>query len=165
MVVAPELSVRQLDAEDYELLLNLARACPPLDVLTPYTYWMVSHLYASTSYVLVDRASGRAAGFVMGLPAEDVVFCWQLGVLPEFRGWGGSGLLFEALARRAAELGLDRMEMSIGTTNEISRSALAGFVRDWGGTARALRDIVVPERDEDPSETLVVMHLSGRTLA
>ncbi len=162
MAIAPEFSVRQLEAGDSELLLNLARACPPLDVLTPYTYWMVSHLYASTSYVLEDGARGRTAGFVMGLPLRDLVFCWQLGVLPDYRGWGGSGMLFGQLARRAVELGLTKMEMSIGTRNEVSRSALAGFVRDWGGTAEALRDIVVPERDDEESETLVVVDL-GRS--
>lgn len=165
MAVAPEFSVRQLTADDSELLLNLARACPPLDVLTAYTYWMVSHLYSSTSYVLVDGATGRTAGYVMGLPGEDTMFCWQLGILPEFRGWGGSGLLFAALANRAVELELDKMEMSIGTRNEVSRSALASFVRDWGGTAEALRDIVVPERDDDESETLVVMHLTATAVA
>lgn len=159
---APELFVRELAAEDSELLLRLARACPPLDVHTPYTYWVVSHLFARTSFVLVDGISGRTAGFLTGIPAGDgaTLFCWQVGVLPEYRGWGGSGLLFGAAAQRARELGLSRMETTISPENAVSRAALGGFVLREDLTAETVRDIDVPERGEDPNETLYAINLA-----
>ena len=161
LTVAPELSVRQVTSEDSELLLCLARACPPLDVHTPYTYWVISHLFADTSFVLVDGAHGRIAGYVTGVPGGDgeTILCWQVGVLPEYRGWGGSNLLFGAVAQRAIELGLIRLETTISPVNEASRAALASFVRRSGWEAEVVRDIDVPERGEDPNETLFVIHL------
>lgn len=159
---APELFVRGLASEDSELLLRLARACPPLDVHTPYTYWVVSHLFAGTSFVLMDGASGRTAGFLTGIPSGDgrTLFCWQVGVLPEYRGWGGSGLLFGAAARQARVLGMTRMETTISPENPISRAALGGFVLREDLTAETVRDIDVPERGEDPNETLYAINLA-----
>ena len=158
---APELSVQPLGPDDPGVLLRLARACPPLDVHTAYTYWVVSHLFASTSFLLVDEASGRVAGYATGVPSGETMFCWQVGVLPEYRGWGGSRLLFGAVADRAIEMGMMRIETTVGGHNEASKAAIAGFVRERGLTATAVRGIEVPERDGEEAETLVVIDLVG----
>lgn len=152
-------SCRGCTEADADLILNLARACPPLDVHTAYTYWVVCHLYGGTSSILMDDQ--EAVGYIMGVPKDRTLFIWQLGVLPRYRGQGLTALLFNALLSSSASR-FDEIELTIAPDNNASFGALASWSRANGLRIEELGIIAVPEHHE-PGEILYRLQLHGAT--
>ena len=141
---------RPVDEEDAELLLCLARSCPPLDVHTPYTYWVICHLYHATTIVLEEDR--QAIGYVMAVPRGRTLFVWQVGILETHRGLGLSAMLFDALAESASG-NYTSLELTIAPENVASFGALSGWCRRNNLVVLPQGPIVVPEHDE-PGEIL-----------
>jgi L-2,4-diaminobutyric acid acetyltransferase len=141
---------RQFTEADAELALNLARGCPPLDVHTPYTYWVVSRYYGETCYFLEE--DGLPIGYLLAVPKGRTLFLWQLGILESHRGKGSTTLLFDALALSVEGM-FDAFELTISPDNAASYGALASWCRSHQLRIERLNSIVVPEHEE-PGEIL-----------
>lgn len=148
---------RPVRDDEAALLLNLARLCPPLDVHTPYTYWVICHLYGATTMVLED--DGTAIGYLMAVPRNRSLFLWQVGILESHRGRGLATLLFDALAA-ATKGDFDTFELTIAPENGPSNAAFASWCRKNGLTPVPLHPIDVPEHEE-PGETLFEVLLAA----
>lgn len=140
---------------DAALLLHLARSCPPLDVHTGYTYWVICHLYRETAFVLEE--GGRPVGYVMAVPHGRVLFVWQVGIQEEYRGLGLAGRLFDALAM-ASRGRFDLLELTISPDNAASLGAFNSWCRNAGLLVDAVGPIRVPEHEE-PGEILYRVNL------
>ncbi len=146
---------REFAETDAECALNLARSCPPLDVHTPYTYWVVSRYYGDTCYLIED--DGDPVGYLLAIPKGATLFLWQLGIVESHRGKGLTALLFDALASSAKGM-FDAVELTISPGNGASYGALASWCRSHQLAIERLNPIVVPEHEE-PGEILYRIRL------
>ncbi len=121
-------SVRTVTEADHALLHRLAEACPPLDVHTPYTYWVLCTRFPETCFVLLH--DGEPAGFLTAVRSARELFIWQIGLLPAWRGQGLSQLLIHS-AVSAARQG-EAIRVTIAPDNLASLGAFQGYCRKHG---------------------------------
>lgn len=120
-------SIREIKAEDAALLRALARRCPPLDLHTCYTYWVIANYFGG----FILNCGNEPVGFITLIDAPSALFIWQIGILPEHRRRGLSRLLYEAALSRARELGKDA-EVTIADDNAASVAALRSVAKKNG---------------------------------
>ncbi|MDP1536892.1 MAG: diaminobutyrate acetyltransferase [Burkholderiales bacterium] len=123
--VAPassNLILREPGIDDGAAVHQLVRACPPLDLNSPYAYLLLCAHHARTCVVAEGPAG--IAGFISAyrLPADpEVVFVWQVAVAPVARGQGLALRMLEHLLARPALAGWRRLETTITPCNKASR--------------------------------------------
>jgi L-2,4-diaminobutyric acid acetyltransferase len=116
LVTPHELSVRSPNVTDAAAIWRLVSACESLDDNSCYAYLLLCSDYADTCLVSYDGE--RLAGFVAAyVPPKraDVVFVWQIGVDPRYRGQG------------------------------LARQLLSGLIDQAGGSIRYLEATVTPD--------------------
>ena len=79
-----ELMIRQVQPEDATLLRELARRCPPLDVHTHYTYWVIARYFGKNSFIAEQE--GRGAAYITSVENNDTLLIWQIGITEALRG-------------------------------------------------------------------------------
>ncbi len=119
--------IRPVEEQDAALLRTMAQACPPLDVHTPYTYWVIARFFGHLSFLLL--LEDRPVGYITALDIPEGVFVWQIGILPEYRGRALSRKLIGAVAEQAAG---KPVWVTIDPANTGSRSAFEAYCRAQG---------------------------------
>lgn len=122
--------VRGTTSDDAGLLESLALRCPPLDVHTPYTYWVLSTYFSESCFVAVEGT--EPVGFVTAVANRDRALLWQIGILPAHRGKGLSHLLIDAVAGWADGRGFSAIELSIDPANKESHATFRSFAKRAG---------------------------------
>lgn len=101
---------------------RLVRACPPLDLNSPYAYLLLCAHHAATCVVAGQAAEPFAFVSAYRPPAQaDTVFIWQIAVAPEARGRGLALQMLEHLLTRPALAGCRRLETTVTPSNAASR--------------------------------------------
>lgn len=101
---------------------RLVRACPPLDLNSPYAYLLLCAHHAATCVVAGQTAEPVAFVSAYRPPAQiDTVFIWQIAVAPEARGRGLALQMLEHLLARPALAGCRRLETTVTPSNAASR--------------------------------------------
>jgi L-2,4-diaminobutyric acid acetyltransferase len=111
----------------------LVRACPPLDVNSPYAYLLLCTHFAATS--VVAEAGGRVVGFAGAYlePADpSVLFVWQIAVGAEARGLGIGRAMLDELLDRPACRGVTHVEATITPSNASSWNLFRSFAAGRG---------------------------------
>lgn len=122
------LTARGATDGDAGLLRSLAPNCAPLDVHTPYTYWVLSHMFGRDCFIAYD--GDIPAGFATSVISGKSALLWQIGVLPGYRGFGVSQLLIDAVVVNARRLGRWTVETSIDPENTASHAAFTRYARE-----------------------------------
>ena len=123
--VAPASSnplLREPRISDGAAIHRLVRACPPLDLNSPYAYLLLCAHHAA-SCVVAEGADGLD-GFVSAYrpPAQpDTVFVWQVAVAAAARGQGLARRMLEHLLARPALAGCRWLETTVTPSNAASR--------------------------------------------
>ena len=136
---------RSATANDAALLRDLARRCYPLDVHTPYTYWVVCRFFGKGCFLL-ERA-GVPVGYIMTVETPECLFVWQIGLLDHYRGQGHSQTLIRAAAEYAANLGKE-IQLSIAPENKASYGAFAAYCRNHGMTLEPCGEISLTDLED-----------------
>lgn len=126
---AKEISVRAVTAEDAAELRSLASQCEPLDIHTPYTYWVLCTFFGEQCFIMYDGEV--PIGFISSITSKATTFIWQIGLRLEYRGHGLSRRLIESVANYA-KVHAQRMLVTIAAENEASRNAFEHFCRSNG---------------------------------
>lgn len=114
--------LREPRKTDGAAIHRLVRACPPLDLNSPYAYLLLCTHHAATCVVAGQAA--EPAGFVSAYrpPAQaDTVFIWQVAVAPVARGKGLALQMLEHLLARPALAGCRWLETTVTPSNAASR--------------------------------------------
>ncbi len=122
-------TIRTATESDAPLLRRLAKNCPPLDVHTQYTYWVIASYFGRGCFIL--EADGEPAGYLMTVDAPSAVFVWQIGILEPHRGKGLSRMLIRAAAEYARSVS-KALEVTIAADNAASNAAFRGYCSDCG---------------------------------
>lgn len=94
-----KIIIEKVTSFDDVILKDLASRCKPLDIHTQYTYWVMCNYCQECSNII--KVNDEIAGFIMCVTNNDVIFIWQVGVLPEFRRKGLSQMLIEEVFESA----------------------------------------------------------------
>jgi L-2,4-diaminobutyric acid acetyltransferase len=131
-VANPELSVRTADVTDAAAIWRLVGACETLDNNSCYAYLLLCSDHADTCFVSYDDE--RLAGFVAGYvppKREDVIFVWQIGIDPRYRGQGLARWLLSELVDRAAD-GVQYLEATVTPGNLASQRLFRSLADSHG---------------------------------
>lgn len=120
------LIIRNVNEQDSKTLEYLASVCPPLDVHTPYTYWVICRYFSETSFIA--EYDGIPVGYITGIDSGTEVLVWQIGIVDEMRGKGLSGALIDKIVSLAEKKGR-LIHVSIDKSNENSNSAFRSYCR------------------------------------
>lgn len=118
------MNIRNVVEKDAALLRDFARHCPPLDLHTPYTYWVLCKFFAESCFIVSDDDVDM--GYIMAFEAEKIVFVWQIGVLPEHRGKGCTRFLIDSVVQFAREKNKN-MAVSIAKENVASYGSFSSY--------------------------------------
>lgn len=151
--VAPASSkflLREPGIADGVALFRLIRACPPLDLNSPYAYLLLCAHHARTC-VVAENSAG-IAGFVSayrppGTP--DAVFVWQVAVTPQARGQKLALRMLECLLARPALAGCRWLETTVTPSNAASRRVFAMLAAGLGARSEE-RTFFSREDFQDP---------------
>jgi L-2,4-diaminobutyric acid acetyltransferase len=157
-----DYELRRVQDADASLLQSLARACPPLDVHTPYTYWVLCHYYSDSCFLL--ESSGQAIGFITSMVMPDLAFIWQVGLLEPQRKKGYSAILYDVVAKSALRRGLKRVQLSIDESNHDSINATSRYCEQRGYALEAVDSLTLDDRlhlDFSEAETVFEIRLEN----
>ncbi len=140
-------TIRNVTESDAPLLRHLAKNCPPLDLHTQYTYWVIAGFFGGSSFLL--EQDGEPVGYLTAVDAPSAVFIWQIGILEAHRGKKLSRLLIRAAVEYAQAVSKD-LEVTIAPDNVPSYSAFRSFCDANGTPLKRLGVTEVSDLD-DPS--------------
>jgi len=153
------MKIRNVNTQDAPTLRKLASLCPPLDLHTPYTYWLLTFMYSDTCFIL--EIDDKPVGFITSVYSKKSLFIWQIGILPEYRHQGLSSALLKQVFTKADGLGISKVNVSITEDNQASNKSFEtfckknGFFMETVGIAE-VTDLIIPEF----KETEVVFEIS-----
>ncbi len=127
-----QITFRHVKEGDAALLRHLALNCPPLDVHTPYTYWINACFFGTYSFLAYDMK--KPIGYIMCLPKDDLLFVWQIGLLDEYRGKKLSYSLIKLAFENAENCGIKKMAVTIAPDNLASYNAFKNYCVENGYT-------------------------------
>ncbi len=116
-----QITYRPPTVDDGEAIWRLVRASGALAENSPYSYLMFCRSFAETC--MVADAGDRLAGMVIAYippPTPDVLFVWQVGVDPAFRGQGLAFAMLDRLLDRPACQWVRRVEATVTPSNAAS---------------------------------------------
>ncbi len=109
------ITIKPVNQNDAPLLRHLATLCPPLDVHTPYTYWVMATYFGEYSFIAYD--DGKPIGYIMNLKKDNTLFIWQIGIIPDYRKQGISQRLIGKAVRAALKSGCTSAQVTIAPEN------------------------------------------------
>ena len=121
------LTIRPVVESDVSLLLSLANECPPLDIHTPYTYWVLCHLFKAGCFIALENE--RPIGFITSVVEGKRSLLWQVGVIESHRGQGVAQHLINSVVIYAKRLHLLAVEVSIDPNNINSKSTFLSYTK------------------------------------
>jgi len=155
------VGIRAPSFDEGAVMWEIARDAGTLDLNSPYAYLMQSRNFQDTC--AIAEIYGRPAGFVAAhrLPGKpDVLFVWQIGVLPEFRGFGIGRRLLEDLLAREANAGVRTIETTITPSNKASIGLFSGFAKACNAEVEVLSgftaDTFPDDAGHEPEQLYVI---------
>ena len=119
--------LRNVTESDAPVLRALAQRCKPLDVHTPYTYWVLCKFFSGGSFLMLGE-NNAPVGYITSIETENTIFVWQIGILREYRGKGYSQALVQAVSEYAVSREKN-MSVSVADDNQASYHAFDRFCR------------------------------------
>lgn len=124
------ITIRPVTEKDAPLLRNLASKCPPLDVHTPYTYWLLANFFGKYSFIISE--DGAAFGYITCITCDNTLFIWQIGILEEYRKKNYSQMLIKAAFDEGIKMGIRTAAVSIAKENKASYKSFESFCKNNG---------------------------------
>lgn len=121
-----EYTIRSITDNEASIIHTLAAMCPPLDVHTPYTYWVISRFFGHISFIA--ELNGKPIGFITSVDNGSELLIWQIGIISAERGKGFSYYLIDKVVSIARERNL-KIIVSIDETNINSNAAFQAYCR------------------------------------
>lgn len=112
---------------------ELVQRCPPLDLNSSYSYFLLCSHFAETC--VVAEREGATVGFLSAyrLPqAPQTLFVWQVAVDAQARGRQLAGRMLEDLLLRPACAGVQFIETTVSPSNHASRRVFERFAATHG---------------------------------
>jgi L-2,4-diaminobutyric acid acetyltransferase len=120
--------LRRPQLADGQAVHALVRRCPPLDLNSSYSYFLLCSHHADTC--VVTQQGEHTVGFLSAyrLPqAPHTLFVWQVAVDAAARGQGLAGRMLDDLLARPSCAGVQCVETTVSPSNHASRRVFVRF--------------------------------------
>ena len=127
------LHFRTPTVDDGMAVWQLVQATGVLEVNTAYFYLIFCDEFQDSC--LVAEHDGQVVGVVLGFrrpKSVDTLFCWQIGVLPEWRGKGLAMQMLKAWIGLTGNQTVTRVHATVAEDNAASERLFRAFARDLG---------------------------------
>ncbi len=155
--------LRNFQAADVPGVRKFVSACPPLEVHTEFTYWVLASYFSNLCFV-AETAEGKA-GFVSGVSSGHRCYLWQICVAPQYRGGPLGEALITAVVKEASITGCRILQFSIDPENRASTGLFSRFAARRGfemlQVGEVGSEIVYEWALEDKKDTALNVTLSG----
>lgn len=129
------MKIRRLNSQDIHSIRDLVAKCKPLDLHTLYSYWIIIQYFNKYSFVL--ESSSQQVGLITSLDkkldSKKILFIWQIGVIPEFRGKKLGEKLLHHLVESALNDGINYFQFSIDPNNTASLKTFQSIATNFKG--------------------------------
>lgn len=122
------MNIRSILNTEYDILKQNAIKCPPLEVHTDYTYWVIGNLFNNSCFVIEDENTIIAS--IMTITTNDIIFIWQIAVLPEYQNKGLSQILYNKVLNYAKSKNINTLKITISIDNQNSTKAFQKFCKN-----------------------------------
>jgi predicted GNAT family acetyltransferase len=130
-----------LHSQDQLPNFDLANRCQPLDLHTPFTYWVISKYFGKNSFIL--ESNNQNIGFITSI-YNDQFFCiWQIGIIDEYRKKGLSTLLIDKAINYAVAKNYKTIQVSIAPNNKDSYCSFVNYSIQKGYSMTKVSDLTV----------------------
>jgi L-2,4-diaminobutyric acid acetyltransferase len=122
MTDTQRIAFRHPTLEDGNRVYDLVRRCPPLDLNSSYSYFLLCSHFRDTCVVAED--GDRLVGFLSAylIPDRaDTLFAWQMAVDESARGHGLAGKMLDHLLAQPACAEVRSLETTVSPSNQASR--------------------------------------------
>jgi L-2,4-diaminobutyric acid acetyltransferase len=137
------ITLRRAGEADLGRIRSFVAGSPPLDLHTPYTYWVLLHWFSD--YCFIAEEEEELAGFLTALPVPDSgIFIWQIGVAHSFRGQGVGTRLLKAAADEARKRRAGWICFSIENGNAASLGLFRSFALSTGQNLEEMCGLELP---------------------
>ena len=145
--------IRKLRESDIEDLRKFVNDNKPLELHTPFTYWVLSKYFKNTCLVMEDNEMiiGFATGFKSN-SEEDTFYIWQIGISDENRGKNYASLLLDNMFKIAKELDCKRIQFSVAPDNNSSYKAFHKFASKNSLSLKDIGDVKYEDYLTDKKE-------------
>jgi len=116
-----------------EKLYSFVRNCPPLDIHSAFTYWVLQQYQSNYCFAAIDK-NQHVVGIVSGILNSEntnTVYLWQLGVVPDFRNTRLASRLILTFFRAVKENNIKYIEFSIDQNNKRSMNSALRFAKRY----------------------------------
>lgn len=121
------IHIRNVNECDYSTLRYLAENNYPLDIHTHYTYYVLTHMFDGSCFLLFEDQ--EPIGYITSVYNEECLFIWQIGILEQYRGNGYSQMLIDEVVKVARNKELS-MLVTIAEDNQASYAAFSKYCTD-----------------------------------
>ncbi|MFO8089603.1 MAG: GNAT family N-acetyltransferase [Desulfatiglandaceae bacterium] len=128
--------VRNFEVPDVPGVREFVSSCPPLEVHTEFTYWVLASYFSNLCFVA--ETEHGTAGFVSAVSNRDRCYLWQICVAPPYRGGPLGEALIAAVVRKASSSGCGCLQFSIDPGNKPSNGLFSRFAAKRGFEMRGV---------------------------
>lgn len=103
--------------------------CNPLDMHTPYTYWVIANFFSECSFKI--SYDNKIIGCITSIKSfNNVFFIWQIAVLPDFRKMGLAQILIDTVVEVIKKQNIYSLYVSIDTNNIESMHSFGKYAKN-----------------------------------
>lgn len=129
--------IRQPDVDDGGGIWRVAKESGVLDLNSSYLYLLLAKDFSDSC--VIAELDGKIAGFVIGYRPprrHEVVFLWQIGILPSMQGRGLGKRLALSFLHSPGARGAALLETTVAPSNTASRALFLAIARQLGVECR-----------------------------
>ena len=121
--------INNITINDIQEIRKCVSICNPLDMHTPYTYWVIANFFSECSFKI--SYDNKIIGFITSIKTfNNVFFIWQMAVLPDFRKMGLAQILIDTVVEVTKKQNIYSLYASIDTTNTESMHSLSKYAKN-----------------------------------
>ncbi len=155
-----QVTLRPCISSDVEAVVRFVESCPPLDLHSSFTYWVILEYWGEMCFVASDNE--RMVGYVSAIGSgrdNRTFYIWQIGVSSDFRSVGLAQRLISAVVDAARRRGYREMQVSIAPDNDLSLRAFQRFALSLGNPLKRCGEVSLEDGGSPVREDLYALDI------
>ena len=121
--------INNITINDIPEIRKCVSECSPLDMHTPYTYWVIANFFSECSFKI--SYDNKIVGFITSIKSfNNVFFIWQMGVLTDFRKMGLVQILIDNVVEVIKKQNIYSLYASIDANNIKSKHSFSKYAKN-----------------------------------
>ena len=121
--------INNITTNDIAEIRKCVSECNPLDMHTPYTYWVISNFFNECSFKI--SYNNKIIGFITSIKSfKNVFFIWQMAVLPDYRNMGLVQILIDNVVKVIKKQNTYSLYVSIDASNIKSKHSFSKYAKN-----------------------------------